>query len=152
MMQSALESLAYLQAEEKLSDIQNEKFNNKELCPADEKIRWMLKDLGIPVDIPPESNDLQEFINQRLSGSDLDGPKAITYLRNAVIHGSSKLLTRVYGKSTDVISTEKAMHHAIILGTRYMELAILHKMNYSGNYTNRLTQETKRVPWATGTI
>lgn len=150
-VQSALESIAYSHAKETLDPGQYATFANERTCPADEKIRWVLQDLSIPVDIPPESSDLQKFINERLTGTDLDGPKAITYLRNAVIHGSAKLLTRVYGKSTDAITTETAMNHAIILGTRYMELAILHKINYKGKYTNRLTRDTRQVPWATGT-
>jgi len=139
--QSCLESLAYMKAETvgKIFD-ENES--------ADLKIRWMLERMDIGVDIPPEAKDLQYYLNikKNIIPKPRDGPKAITYLRNGIIHPSPENLIKPFGTETDRVSSQKAMDYIIVLGRMYMELAILHMLSYNGNYTNRLNRITQQVP------
>ena len=66
--------------------------------------------------------------------------KAITYFRNGIIHANAKSLQRTFDPSADL-----AMSKVIDLGRMYIELAILHMLNYKGMYTNRFTKITRQV-------
>ena len=145
LTQSALESLAHMQAEKCLDEIS---FRSFDAGRAETKIRWMLNKLGIPTNIPPEAKDLQDYLNGKGLDAPLDGVKGITYFRNGIIHATPKLLRRTLGAPTDHTPSEKAMEKVIILGRMYMELAILHMLNYKGMYTDRFTGETKQVDTA----
>jgi hypothetical protein len=145
LIQSALESLAYMQAEKSLDEIIFKCFDKER---AENKIRWMLNELHISTNIPPEASELQEYLSGKDLAIPLDGVKAITYFRNGIIHGNMKFLSRTFGTPADLSPTEKAMEKAIILGRMYIELAILHMLNYNGMYTNRFTKNTRQVDMA----
>jgi hypothetical protein len=56
---------------------------------ADGRIRQLLKDKKIPVEIPLDTTDLKNFCeNQWPHESSSDGPKVITYIRNKITHSS----------------------------------------------------------------
>lgn len=145
LTQSALESLAYMQAEKCLDKTGFKSFDGDR---AEDKIRWMLNKLHIPTDIPPEAKELQDYLDGKSLEAPLDGVKAITYFRNGIIHVNTKFLRRTFGASADLTPSEKAMEKAIILGKMYVELAILHMLNYKGMYTNRFTENTRQVDMA----
>jgi len=139
--QACLESLVYMHAE-----ITSELINEDET--ADLKIRRMLEKMNILVDIPPEAKDLQYYLNikKRFIPKPRDGPKAITYLRNGIIHPSPENLIKPFGAETDRVPSQRAMDLIIVLGRMYMELAILNLLNYRGNYTNRFNRTTQQIP------
>ena len=145
LTQSALESLAYMQAEKCLDKISFSSFDDDR---AENKIRWMLNKLHIPTDIPPEAKELQDYLNGKSLEAPLDGVKGITYFRNGIIHANTKFLKRTFGTSADLAPSEKAMEKAIILGRMYIELAVLHMLNYKGMYTDRFTKNTRQVDMA----
>lgn len=61
---------------------------------------------------------------------------------------NTKFLRRTFGTSADLTPSEKAMEKTIILGRMYIELAILHMLNYKGMYTNRFTKNTRQIDMA----
>lgn len=141
LTQSALESLAYMQAKKS-----GKTFGESE--KTDDKIRWMLSELSIAIDIPPEAKALQYHLNIRKKNIEKprDGPKAITYFRNGVIHPTPENLKRPFGRNQEKVPSERAMAYTITLGRMYMELAILNMLNYKGNYLNPLNGLTQQVP------
>jgi hypothetical protein len=143
LVQSALESLTYMQAKKCLGKRCLKCFKDSS---AELKIRWMLNKMSIPTDIPPEVNIIQDYLKGKGLQEPLDGPKAITYLRNGIIHASPKLLTRPIGKPTDLVPSETAMEYTIFLGRMFVELAVLSILNYNGNYINKLNGLTQQVP------
>jgi hypothetical protein len=140
LTQSALEALTYMQAERDMCEICFKYFSSKAFS-AEDKIKWMLDRLHIPTDIPPEAKELQDYLSSKGLAEPLNGVRAITYFRNKIIHGNAESLWRTF-------DAEEAMKKAIILGRMYIELAILHMLNYKGMYTNRLTKNTKQVDMA----
>jgi hypothetical protein len=147
LTQSALEALASIQAQRCMCEICFKYFSSKAIS-AENKIKWMLGDLHIPTDIPPEAKELQDYLNGKGLAGPLNGVRAITYFRNKIIHGNAESLHRTFGTSAALTPSEKAMEKAIILGRMYIELAILHMLNYKGMYTNRFTKSTRQVDTA----
>lgn len=145
LTQLALESIAYMQA--KKSGKTFSQFES-EYEKADSKIRWLLGELGIAIDIPREAKDLQYHLNIRKRDipKPRDGPRAITCFRNGIVHPTPEKLIRPFGRATEKVSSEAAMGYAIILGRMYMELAILSMLNYTGNYTNPFNGLTQQLP------
>lgn len=143
LTQSALESLASMQAERCMCETCFNFFTNS--INAENKIKWMLDYLHIPIDIPTEAEEVRDYLNSRGLAGPLNGVKAITYFRNAIIHANAKSLQRTFGTSADPVPSEKAKEKAITLGRMYIELAILHILNYKGMYTNRFTKSTRQV-------
>jgi hypothetical protein len=131
LLQSALELLASLHADEHLKGRPcKNRFND---IGADERIRWLLEDLEIPVEIPSDTKDLKSYSNIKLRDNEYkDGPKAITYLRNGIIHPSRKLTKRL-NETEDKIKLQ-----ALSLGIWYVEMVLLRLFNYKGHYANRL--------------
>ncbi len=145
LTQSALESLAHIQAERCLCEICFKGFNDNK---AETKIKWMLDNLHIPTDIPPQAQELTDYLNGKGLAGSHNGVEAITYFRNGIIHANTKSLHRTFGRSADPVQSEEAMKKAVILGRMYVELAILRMLNYKGMYTNRFTKSTRQVDMA----
>jgi hypothetical protein len=111
---------------------------------ADQRIRLVLADLGIPDAVPtsiPQAHALT--VSEHLK----DGPELINRLRNAVVHPTPvkrKFLTKV---------SAGCRHEALQLALHYLELGILAICGYPGEYVTRLmtgvwrSQATSRVPW-----
>jgi len=138
LTQSALESLASMQAEKCMCKTCFKFFTDA--IRAETKIKWMLDYLHIPTDIPTQAEEIQDYLNGRGLAGPLNGVKAITYFRNGIIHANAKSLQRTFDPSADL-----AMSKVIDLGRMYIELAILHMLNYKGMYTNRFTKITRQV-------
>jgi hypothetical protein len=143
LVQSALESLAYMHAYKCLRGIC---YNSFVECNADVKIRWLLNELRIPTSIPPEAIELQDYLEGKKINPPIDGPKAIVCLRDGVTNANPKLLNHPMRPALDLISYEIPMDHAISLGKMYVELAILTILGYQGNYTNKFTGLIQKIP------
>ncbi len=107
---------------------------------ASDKFRLLFSTLGILLDIPAETSELQ-----RLAGNSHmnwhDAPHALTEIRNSLVHPEHKYR----GEFRDVY------YEAWNLGLWYLEMSILGICGYSGTYGNRLKQrwvgQIEDVPW-----
>jgi hypothetical protein len=109
--------------------------------PADQLIRNLLGELGIPVRIPRELKSLRGWSAK--AKPPLDGPRALTRLRNLVVHGHRQSRESTFGVWID----------AWRMASQYVELCILSMLEYDGRYSNRLISnrwvgQSERVPWA----
>lgn len=99
-----------------------------------------IKTIGLCTTIPSSCRSLGNFFKDctRVGG---DGPKAITELRNDLVHAKKN-----YGDSAE------AQMDALRLGQWYIELILLKTINYRGRYRNRLAfageSPFEIVPWA----
>jgi hypothetical protein len=106
-------------------------------------IRLGLESCDIPVQIPPVLGILSEHVRNRHW---IDGPHAITSLRNALVHpeDSSAALDADVGARVQAYS----------LGQWYLELMLMRICDYEGVYSNRLEPkwvgDVSPVPWARG--
>ena len=98
-----------------------------------------LKEAGIPPEIPSELKKLKELAN---SMTLQHGPHTLVKMRNDLVHSEMKLETpsgQIYFQARE-------------LGLWYVELMLLNRFSYAGQYGNRLTQEwrgqVEHVPWA----
>lgn len=108
---------------------------------AEQKISRILGQLNVSINIPELYNSLSSHL-----GYD-NGPKAITEIRNALVHGDVNKRKKMLVVSNDV--TFQTLH----LGLWYVELSILFILDYKGLYNNRTsvnkwTDSGERVPWA----
>ena len=99
-----------------------------------------IRKIGLCTEIPSSCDNLDVFFKNcsRVSG---DGPKAITELRNDLVHARN-----TYGNNAE------AQMDALHLGQWYIELILLKQFNYYGRYRNRLViageSPFENVPWA----
>jgi len=114
--------------------------------PAADKLRLLLSTSGIPLALPSEFQDLLAVAKQY---DWMDGPAALTEIRNALVHANPSKRRRILDQSFGI------RLDAWQLGQWYLELAILHLCDYRGHYSNRLLRgrwhgdEVERVPWVT---
>ena len=104
--------------------------------------KWIadaLKEANICVDIPPQLQNLKRFMKRQNFDN---GPHTLVEIRNDLIHSDMKLKTLpsyIYAQARE-------------LGLWYVELMLLNRFGYAGQYGNRLTQEwrgqVERVPKA----
>ncbi len=99
--------------------------------PAVERIRKLLDKASIPMAIPRHLGSLAA------SGSWADGPDAITFVRNAVVH--PRRLPRLMTKPS------RARMQAWQLTLWYLERAFLWLLDYSGYYGNRLRRYEEEI-------
>lgn len=110
---------------------------------AQEKLRFLLNQLSIPLSIP---NGLRE-LTACAAGKQLpDGPAAFTWLRNGIVHFTRRNRGRVVGAPTT------ARNEAWQLGLWYLELILLHWFGFRGEYSNRTIPgryagQVEPVPW-----
>lgn len=119
-------------------------FDGFEKLPASDKMRLLFSSCGIPIEIPSGLAEL-EATAARLNW--LDGPQAITELRNALIHSHPRKRKRALGDGTG------PRWEAWWLGLWFLELSLLSLIGFKGGYSNRLIrsvtkgQEVRTVPW-----
>ena len=129
LIQAALESLC--------RKIVGSKKKNE---PTGDFLSRSIREIGLCTSIPTSCRNLDLFFQNcaRVSG---DGPKAITELRNDLVHP----------KKTYQDNAEAQMD-ALRLGHWYTELILLRQFNYHGRYRNRLAivgeSPFEFVPWA----
>ena len=99
-----------------------------------------IKEIGLCTSIPSSCRHLGDFF-KNCSRVDKDGPKAITELRNDLVHAQ---------KAHE--DNAEAQMDALRLGHWYIELILLKQWNYRGRYKNRLASAGESpfeiVPWA----
>lgn len=101
-----------------------------------------IEEIGLCTSIPDSCGNLALFFqnSDRVAGN---GPKAITELRNDLVHAK-----KAYCDNAE------AQMDALRLGHWYTEMILLKQFNYSGRYRNRLAiageSPFEQVPWSTG--
>jgi len=108
---------------------------------ASDKFRILFSSLNLPLDIP---TSLTALCKKSKENNWLDGPHALTEIRNSLVHPEHKK----HGKYDTNIFIEA---HSLSLW--YLELSILAICKYSGIYSNRLEKNkyvgiVENVPWA----
>lgn len=137
LTQAAIERLSYQFAVKEKRLITVEGFKN---LWASDKFRILFSSLKIPLDIPPETPELQKLANnQKIKW--LDAPHALTEIRNSLVHPEHKKRGQLRG----------AYYEAWNLGLWYLEMGLLAICGYQGTYGNRLKQrwvgQVENVPW-----
>lgn len=118
----------------------------------DERIGFLLDELGIPRDLPEWPHELRQTGNRVTGrvGPITDGPELVTWLRNRIVHPQQKRRDQIRPISA------RARFHVRQLALWYVELILLRVCAYSGAYTNRLGRSTSRrnleeeTPWSLG--
>lgn len=136
LAQTGLEWLAWTYLVESNKSLSQDGFGK--LSAADQ-IRLLLAQCEIPLGVPASLPALSSF-SRRYT---LDGPGAITEVRNSIIHPKPK---RALHHSEAIVDTWR-------LSLWYFELVLLSLFGYSGEYANRLRHhsvgEVEKVPWST---
>ena len=136
LAQAALESMCYKIVKKNKS--------------AEKLLRISLEKVGINNEIPEPFQDLNNFSTHEVSQKSRcyrgDGPEAIVKIRNDLIHKEKR-----YGH----LSVEVQMD-ALRLSLWYLEVILLKKFEYCGQYMNRLRfadgNPFENVPWANGNL
>ena len=136
LTQAAIERLSY---EYSVKDKQLLTMNGFKDLWASDKFRLLFSSLGIPLEIPKETSELEKFAKKYKW---LDAPHALTEIRNSLVHPEHKKRGQL----------ESVYYEAWNLGLWYLEMGLLAICNYTGNYGNRLKQrwvgQIEDVPWA----
>ncbi len=143
LAQAAFELLAWSLLVEDRSVLSEDGFQK---LPAADKLRLLLSSCEIPSAIPPS---MEALTQAAAANTWMDGPQAITEVRNALVHSRPKKRKRVIGDDVGL------RYEAWWLGLWYLELVLLRLFDFRGKYSDRLVhgvyrgQEVKQVPWAT---
>jgi hypothetical protein len=109
----------------------------------DIKIRRLLTKKRISTEIPFELEQLKKYCEQNIKdGTQIDGPKAIVYLRNSFMHPKRDNIKKIVQVPVSV------MVEATSLGLAYIELILLESLGYNGQYTDRFTKRSQKVQWS----
>lgn len=113
--------------------------------PASDRLRLLLVEARIPLVVP----SLLSSLAPRCQTEKLiDGPHAITFLRNKLVHPTPTNLQRLASFNYN------ELQDAYLLSLWYLELLLLYVLGYQGEYGNRLiylraTGQVEPVPWIT---
>jgi hypothetical protein len=119
LQQAALERLAWvLLVQDKRSLSQN----GFQKLPAADQVRLLLSSLGIDLKLPTDLINLTQLANQL---NLVDGPQAITEIRNAIVHHNPKNRHNKGCGASQEIGTE-----AWSLGLHYLEIVMLKLFDY----------------------
>ncbi|HOM97753.1 MAG TPA: hypothetical protein PLY41_05575, partial [Acetomicrobium sp.] len=137
LTQAAIERLSYEFAVKHRRLLTVEGFKD---LRASDKFRLLFSSVGIPLDIPVDTSELQ-----RLAGNTqmkwLDAPHALTEIRNSLVHPEHKRRGQL----------GSAYYEAWNFGLWCLEMGILAICGYSGTYGNRLKHryvgQIEDVPW-----
>lgn len=114
--------------------------------PAYKKIRSLVKEISIDADLNDKQENLKQIYNSNkypLKSDKWDGPKIFSELRNAIVHDKEE---RDHRPSLNMVPRE-AREEALELGLWYLELCILKRLGYTGQYLNRFDLKHEKVPW-----
>jgi hypothetical protein len=142
LAQAALERMAWTYVVEDRRLVSAAAFRK---LSADDQIRLLLTSVGIPLDLTAHSPELRR---QAKEHNWADGAKAITAVRNALIHGNPDGRRKHFADGRSAV-LEEAWYLAVYL----VELAILRLCNYTGLHASRLDLpqmlgKVRPVPWA----
>jgi hypothetical protein len=137
LAQVALEALAFAHLVKSWQQLQPDQFKS----PVSQHIRHFLRDFGNPTTIPSTFYGLRRL----RANSPWDGPAAIAWLRNDIVHAARH---RVPGRRW------KLLNQGLLLALWYLELGVLAVVHYDGSYRNRIAGHrevgaVEPVPWAT---
>lgn len=112
-----------------------------ERVPAEKKLHEYLRVARVSDEIPAEFIALR-----RLAPQDRQtGPQAVTWVRNRVVHPKD---------ASEPYRIENALSEAWLLCREYLDLMILHRLGYTGQYVpyrpNGWTHDAQQVPWQVG--
>lgn len=110
-----------------LVDKKGEKFPEK--IPLKGKIKEVLCSINFPIDIPSHLEHLKAL--QETTSAISNGPDAIGYIRNALVHARKENREKLKYVSP------LAQHQALKLALLYIEVALLSLINYKGKYADR---------------
>jgi len=137
LTQAAIERLSYEYSVKEKNLLTLTGFKN---LWASDKFRLLFSSLRIPLEIPPETPNLQSLASSGQMNW-LDAPHALTEIRNSLVHPEHKRRGQF----------RNSYHEAWNLGLWYLEMGILAVCGYSSTYGNRLKQrwigQTEDVPW-----
>ncbi|MDQ0762716.1 hypothetical protein QF027_005351 [Streptomyces canus] len=110
-------------------------------CYAEDRLRYLLQEAGIPVQIDSKLlPGLASFARSR----NIDGPTAVTRVRNSLVHPQDP--------HEQIYRHDGLMLDTWFLSLHYVRLLILHSIGYAGSYTKlhkrRWAGDTEPVPWA----
>ncbi len=101
-------------------------------------LRLTLNRASIQPAVPAHATHLHGATRQSPQGPELDGPAAITEIRNGVVHP----------KGTGRLAADTVIYEGGRLAIRYLELLLLHRLGYAGQAFDRIAwSETQDVPW-----
>ena len=129
--QSAIERLAYEYCVCEKVYVRTQGFKG---LPAADQYRMLLSSLSIPLGIPAEATAL---LAAAKSNNWEDGPKALTQLRNDLVHGGIK---RANWSNDCYVEAWK-------LSLWYVEMVLLALCGYSDLHWNRNNRQVEAVPW-----
>lgn len=122
---------------------------DSENISASNKIRLLVSQLNITRSIPDVFTELQKF--KDTTDNVADAPDAIVYIRNAIVHSQEdkrKKLSAIH---------DEALYEALQVYIWYIELSLLCILEYSGDYSNRCSNEEyvskteQPMPWKSKT-
>jgi hypothetical protein len=111
-----------------------------------QKIRSLVKEISIDPDLTDNQKNLKYIYDDNkypLKSDKWDGPKIFSEMRNAIVHDREE---RDYRPSLNTVPKE-AREEALELGLWYLELCILKRLDYTGQYLNRFDLKHEKVPW-----
>lgn len=136
LAQAALELLAWTRLVQETKSVSPDGF---EKLPAADEIRLVLSACEIPLAIPRELTDLVKLAK---AYNWVDGPAAVTSLRNSIVHPNLEKRFKFAEALVDVWR----------LSQWYVELVVLRQTGFRGMYSSRLTArwvgQVEPVPWA----
>jgi len=138
LTQAAIERLSYEYA---VKDKRLLTVNGFKDLWASDKFRLLFSSLGIPLEIPKETPEIEKFAKKF---NWLDTPHALTEIRNSLVHPKHKKRGQLHSVYYEIWN----------LGLWYLEMGFLAICDYSGTYGNRLKQrwvgQVEDVPWTKG--
>ena len=140
LTQAAIERLSYEYAVKDKRLLMVNGFKN---LWASDKFRLLFSSLGIPLEIPKETPEIEKFAKKKKFNW-LDAPHALTEIRNSLVHPEHKKRSQL----------DSVYYEVWNLGLWYLEMGLLAICDYSGTYGNRLKQrwvgQVEDVPWTKG--
>jgi len=111
--------------------------------PASDKLRLLLQRAQVPTKVPTSLQFLDKLCH---ADKWVDGPDAVTQIRNKLVHPNPKNLQKLQNLSVN------DLQDARILSMWYLELTLLYILGYKDEYVSRLnyttrTGQTEPVPW-----
>jgi len=138
-VQSALELLSWAVLVQDGSVLSEEGFGK---LSAHDNLRLLLAHSGVPRNTP----SLLKALHTRATADGLDGPNALTAIRNRIVHPPRRGQSYALQQPQEVID---ALH----LGLWYTELVLLRCLQFAGPYVNRVgagrfSDKPEPVPWS----
>ncbi|MDR6808833.1 hypothetical protein J2Y45_006045 [Dyadobacter sp. BE34] len=140
LVQAALETICNWLIIEKLGIIRGQEAKN---LSAQNKVRILCSTVGLSLDIPTELKNLKNEKKTKTGKEPkfIDGPEALTEIRNALTHGN----TQKYSSLTEL--SLQSIFEAKQLGLWYVEVALLYAFNHRDIYFNRITKKHVLPPY-----